>query len=294
MPLETEQLLMYKPKKQENTLKKFGLCLFIFLVSGLVHASFHKSLWPKWEVNYPLSQKVISHQAWQDFLDHHVITNEEKINLVDYPNLTQKEIASLKEYIKAMSQIDIDNYSRPEQLAYWINVYNALTVQTVANYYPVANIQEINISPGLFSVGPWGANLITIKDTTLSLDDISNRIIRPIWNDPRTHYALNNATIGAANLSKQAYHGALLEQQLNEAASTYINSLRGVQVIEGKLIISKIYDWYEEDFGGTKKNVIKHLLQFANEPLLSQLKHINTIDSYIYNWHINSPAFKKS
>ena len=90
-------------------------------------------------------------------------------------------------------------------------------------------------------------------------------------------------------MSKKAYQGNTLDAQLNEAAFTYINSLRGVQVIEGKLIISKIYDWYEEDFGGTKQDVIKHLLLFSREPLFSQLKHINSIDSYIYNWHINSP-----
>ena len=79
--------------------------------------------------------------------------------------MTQTDLNFLKDYLKNMAQINIDNYNRDEQLAYWINVYNALTVQTVANYYPVSTIQEINISPGLFSVGPWGANLITIKET---------------------------------------------------------------------------------------------------------------------------------
>ncbi|KTD49158.1 putative Ser/Thr protein kinase [Legionella quateirensis] len=285
---------MFSVKIHKKTLNQCVMILIMAIIAGLAHASFHKSLWPKWEVNNPLSTETISHQAWQNFLDKHVITNEEHINLIDYAHLTQQDLNLLKNYVKAMSQIDIDNYNRQEQLAYWINLYNALTVQTVANYYPIANIQEINISPGLFSVGPWGANLLTIKDTTLSLDDINNRIIRPVWNDPRTHYALNNATIGAPNLSKQAYQGVRLEQQLNDAASTYINSLRGVQVIEGKLIISKLYDWYEEDYGGTKQDVIRHLLQFAHEPLLSQLKHINTIDSYVYNWHLNYPASQTS
>lgn len=275
-----------------NSVAGYSLILFLLFFSGLLQASYHKSLWPKWEVNNPLSKEVISHQEWNEFLSHHVFTNDEGINLVDYAKLTPKDLNLLKDYIKRMSSVDIDNYNRREQLAYWINVYNALTVKTVASYYPVANIQEVNISPGLFSVGPWGANLITIKETSLSLDDINNRIIRPIWNDPRAHYTLNNATIGAPNLSKQAYVGLILEQQLNEAAASYINSLRGVQVIEGKLIISKLYDWFEEDFGGTKQDVIKHLLQYATEPLLSQLKHINTIDSYMYNWHINSPASK--
>lgn len=280
---------MFKTIYRTCFFEKTAILLMLF-VTGLTHAAFYKSLWPKWEPNNPLSHKVISHQLWQEFLDKRVVTNEERINLVDYAHMTQAELDLLKKYIKKMADIPIDNYNRKEQLAYWINLYNALTVQTVINYYPIVTIQDINISPGLFSVGPWGANLITINDSPLTLDDINNRIIRAIWNDSRTHYALNNATIGAPNLSKKVYLGKTIDIQLNEATSIYINSLRGVNVIEGKLIISKLYDWYEEDFGGSKQCVIKHLKQFAKEPLLSQLKHTNSIDSYIYNWHINSPA----
>lgn len=264
------------------------LLLLFFLSTNVVHAFSYKRLWPQWLVNNPLSTQTISHQLWQQFLDDYLIINNEKISLINYEHINQKGYDLLNRYLKEMSEIDIANYNRQEQLAYWINLYNALTVQTVTSYYPIANIQEIRISPGLFSVGPWGANLITIKNTPLSLDDINNRIIRAIWNDQRTHYALNDATIGAPNLSKQVYKGATIEAQLNNAAFAYINSLRGAQFIEGKLIISKIYAWYEEDFGGSKQDVIKHLLFFAKEPLLSQLKHINSIDSYTYNWHINS------
>lgn len=269
---------------------KYFIILCLFLSTGLAQASLQKSLWPRWEVNNPLSKETISHQIWDDFLKRHVITNDENINLISYATLSREDLSVIKKYIQEMAQIDIDNYNRNEQLAYWINIYNALTIQTVASYYPIGDIQEINISPGLFSNGPWGGTLIRIKDTPLSLDDINNRIIRPIWNDPRTHYTLNDATIGAPNLYNRAYQGTAIEQQLNDAAFAYVNSLRGVEVIEGKLIISKIYDWYEEDFGGSKENIIKHINQFAKEPLLSQLKHITTVDSYIYNWHINSPA----
>ena len=234
-----------------------------------------------------MSKEVISHKTWDEFLKKHVIINDEDIHLINYANLSQEDLNSLKKYIKDLSEIDIDNYNRQEQLAYWINLFNALTVQMVATHYPIEGIQDINISPGLFSTGPWGGNLVTIKNTPLSLDDINNRIIRPIWNDSRTHYTLNDATMGGPNLATSAYQGATIEQQLNDAASTYINSLRGVEVIEGKLIVSKIYEWYEEDFGGSKEAIVKHLSSFAKEPLASQLKHINTIDSYIYNWHIN-------
>lgn len=267
------------------------LSVFITLFAGVSNcaiASFNKSLWPVWLANNPLSQESIPHQDWQSFLDAHVFTNDEGINLIDYSRLNKQDIDLLNNYIKKLSQINIGHYNRSEQLAYWINLYNASTVKTVANYYPIGSVEEINISPGLFSVGPWGAQLITVNGQSLSLDDIQNRIVRPIWNDQRTHYALNNACIGAPNLSREAYHGKTLDEQLNQAAKGYINSFRGAQVIEGKLVVSKIYDWFIEDFGGNKQAVITHLGNFADEPLRSQLNHINSIDNYVYNWHLNS------
>jgi hypothetical protein len=264
------------------------LLAYLLLTTNLAFASFHKNIWPKWEVHNPLSKSVISHQEWQDFLTRRVIINGEGISLVDYPNLTEVDLETLKHYIDHMSQINIDNYNRNEQLAYWLNLYNAIVVQVVADYYPVETVQEVDISPGLFSVGPWGANLVTIAGTQLSLDDIQNRIIRAIWNDPRTHYALNDGSIGAANLSAQAFQGATIETQLNQAASGYINSLRGIQIIDGKLIVSKIYDWYLDDFGANELDLISHLLHYANEPLRNHLKHTSSIHSYIYNWHLNS------
>ena len=152
-------------------------------MASTTHASFNKSLWPKWEVNNPLSQAVIPHDDWQEFLNRRLVTNEEGINLVDYSHLTDADSTLLKGYIEKMAQINIANYNRDEQLAFWLNLYNALTVQIVADYYPIGSIEEINISPGLFSIGPWGKKIVTIKGTSLSLEEIQNRIIRPICND---------------------------------------------------------------------------------------------------------------
>ena len=197
------------------------LLICLVLVTHEALASFHKNIWPKWEVHNPLSQEVISHHEWQEFLTLCIVTNAEGINLVDYPNLTKANVDTLKSYVTRMSQINITNYNRNEQLAFWLNLYNALVVQIVADYYPIDTVQEVNISPGLFSVGPWGANLVTIEGTQLSLDDIQNRIIRAIWNDPRTHYAINDGTIGGANLGKQAFQGSTIDTQLNQAAVQY-------------------------------------------------------------------------
>lgn len=267
---------------------RITLCALCLLFSSISSAAVHKSLCSKWQVHNPLSKTVISHQAWQDFLNRLVMINEEGIHLIDYPNLTEQDHDLLNRYIAEMSQISIQNYNRQQQLAYWLNLYNALTVQLIADYYPVDSIQEINISPGLFSVGPWRANIITVNGTRLSLDEILNHIIRPIWNDPRIHYALNNASIGSANISKHAYQGENIEAQLNDAAFKYVNSLRAIQIIEGKLIVSKIYDWYQDDFGENENDLIQHLTQFAEPSLRTQLKQASRISSYMYNWHLNS------
>jgi hypothetical protein len=276
--------------KQTKFKERCKQVLLMLLATSMIHATSSKILWTKWTVNNPLSTAEISHRAWNEFLKKYVTTNEEGINLVDYQSLNKAELKSLKKYIETMSHANIGNYNRNEQLAYWINLYNALTIQTIAAHYSAPTLQKINVSSELLGVGLWKQSVIEINHTPLSLDDIKNRIIRPIWNDPRTLYAVNNATIGAANLSNQAYRGVSLEGQLNNAATSYINSLRGVEVIEGKLVLSQLFEWYKEDFGGSNKNVIQHIEHFAKEPLLSQLKHVNTVDCYSYNWHLNIPA----
>lgn len=258
------------------------------MISSIAFATLEKTIWPKWQVHNPLSQAIIAHDEWQLFLSQHVIINQEGINLVDYPHVTDNEIKSLEKYLARMSKIRISHYNRHEQLAFWINLYNALTVVAVAHNYPLVSIRDINITPGLFSTGPWGAPLFTIDGAHLSLDDIYHHIIRPIWNDPRTHYALNNATMGAANIQPNAFQGSIIDMQLNDAAFAYINSLRGAHVIGGKLIVSKLYAWFIDDFGGSEADLIRHFSQFAYAPLRNKLQHIKTINKYLYNWHLNT------
>lgn len=266
------------------------IALFVYLTffTHIAFSAMANTIHPTWLKHNPSSAAVISHSAWQNFLSQHVIRNQEGIHLIDYPNLNQNDLHTLKKYLKHMSTIDISRYNRQEQLAFWINLYNAVTVLTVAEHYPITSIQDIHLSPGLFSTGPWDKPMITVKGIPLSLHDIQQGIIRPIWRDARTHYALNNATMGAANIQPFAFQGDQINEQLNAAAFKYINSLRGAHVIEGKLIVSKLYAWFLDDFGGNEQSLIAHLLPFANPRLSHQLKQIKTVNMYVYNWHLNS------
>ncbi len=179
-------------------------------------------------------------------------------------------------------------------MAYWINLYNALTVRVVLDHYPVASILDIDISPGLFSNGPWGKKLIVVEGENLSLNDIEHRILRPIWKDARIHYVVNCASIGCPNLALRAYAAERLEEMLGAAARGYVNHPRGVAFDDGRVIGSKLYDWYKADFGSNDAGVIGHLRQFANPALLSRLASATRIDNHRYNWALNDTASRRT
>jgi hypothetical protein len=166
-------------------------------------------------------------------------------------------------YLNALAAIQVSGLSRQEQLAFWINLYNALTIDIVLAHYPVRSILDIDISPGLFARGPWDKSLIQVEGEALTLNDIEHRILRPIWNDPRIHYAVNCASVSCPNLQNRAFTGATVERMLDSAATAYINNQRGARIEGGQLIVSKIYDWYQEDFRGSARGVIAHLRSYG-------------------------------
>ena len=142
----------------------------------------------------------VDHRRWGRFLAAYVRPGENGLNRVAYGSVTAEGRADLGAYLDSLAAVPVSTLSRPEQMAFWINLYNALTVRVVLDHYPVGSIREIDISPGLFSNGPWRAELTTVEGEPLSLDDIEHRILRPIWRDPRIHYALNCASLGCPNL----------------------------------------------------------------------------------------------
>lgn len=264
------------------------LILLLFCINTAFATAEHKSLWERWEAYEPLSHKTIDHHIWQDFLTRHVKEQKNGLSYIDYPKISNAEALQLNNYIWQMSQVIIDEYNRREQLAYWINLYNALVVKTVLDHFPTPSINDINISPGLFREGPWNAKLIKVEETPLSLNDIENRILRPIWNDPRIHYALNYAAISSPNIQKTAFTASNLDVLLNKGAREYINSLRAVQVIAGKLVTSSLFTWFMSDYGMDEEDVIAHISYYAKPKLHDSLRGKHHIDKTVFNWHLNN------
>jgi len=245
-------------------------------------------LWRIWLQSEPNSITRVDHALWDGFLKKYVIANHPSgIYRVHYAQVSKEDRTTLQRYVHDMQQVVVTRLNRNEQKAYWVNLYNALTVQLVLEHYPVKSIRDINISPGIFSKGPWQKKLLTIQAETLSLDDIEHRILRPIWKDNRIHYAVNCASLGCPNLLPEAFSTEKMEAQLDRSARDFINHPRGVAVEGKNLKLSKIYDWFNEDFSGSSDGVIQHLSAFAAPDLARALANFRGKITYDYDWRLN-------
>ncbi|MBI1208494.1 MAG: DUF547 domain-containing protein [Azospirillum sp.] len=243
-------------------------------------------LWPRWTAQDPASRLTVDHTPWQRLLASYLITGGDGINRFAYRRVTPADRAALAAWLGQMARVAVARLSRSQQFAFWVNLYNALTVKLVLDHYPVRSIRDIDISPGWFAVGPWGAQLATVDGEALSLDDIEHRILRPIWSDPRIHYAVNCASLGCPNLAAEVYDGATLERQLDRGAHDYVNHPRGAALTDGGLVVSSLYRWYRDDFGGDD-GVIAHLRRWASPAFGQRLAGIAEIADHHYDWSLN-------
>lgn len=247
-------------------------------------------LWDYWSAHDPRSRQSVDHAGWDRFLSRYVMLCHDGINRVAYGTVRTADRAMLKAYLAALAMVRPTGLSRGEQFAYWVNLYNALTLDVVLDHYPVDSIRDIDISPGFFADGPWGKALFEVEGRPVNLDDIEHRILRPIWRDPRIHYAVNCAAIGCPNLSSAAYTADTREQLLAEGAAAFVNHDRGSRIENDRLHVSSIYRWFAEDFGGDDAGVIAHLKLHAKGWRVRMLESTTRIAGHAYDWQLNDKA----
>ena len=196
--------------------------------------------------------------------------------LVDYAELRRSPEA-LDSYLASLADVtprELGSWSRSERFAYWINAYNAFTLQLVRDEGPVKSIKKIG---GWFG-SPWKKRFIPMagfdpkgKGRKLCLDDIEHGILRPQFVDARLHAAVNCASLGCPPLRAEPYRGTVLDRQLRDQVRSWLmdadrNNLRQVK---GAIQVSKIFDWFEEDFGGKDEAVVNWIAEQLGDPELA-------------------------
>ena len=234
----------------------------------------------------PRGSASVDHSAFDRLLQAYVVPDGHGYNAVNYRRFRAEGLDALRGYIAALGKVAPSSLSGAEAHAFWINLYNAKTLEVVLDHYPVGSIREIDLGGGgLFGRGPWSRKLLSVEGVGLSLDDIEHEIVRPLFGDPLSHYGLNCASYSCPNLATRAYSGRNVGALLAQGAADYINHQRGVAVSRGRITASKIYSWYAGDFGG-RRGLKPHWLAFA-EPVHAQQIETASIGGYRYDWQLN-------
>ena len=230
---------------------------------------------------------TVDHAAFDALLARRARPSRDGVVRVDYAGwkASAADRGALEGYIGALSRVAPLTLTRPEQFAFWANLYNALTLKVVLDAYPVRSIRDIRSG---VRAGPWRRQLVTVGGVRLSLDDIEHGILRKGWSDPRIHYAVNCASIGCPNLPLRAWRGATLGGSLDAAARAYVRHPRGARFDGDVLVVSSIYKWYAADFGGSDACVIAHLARYAAPPLKARLEASTRIGRDAYDWSLNA------
>ncbi|HBO7425067.1 TPA: DUF547 domain-containing protein [Pseudomonas aeruginosa] len=235
-----------------------------------------------------------SHAQWSALLAEHVAWVSQGVaSEVDYQGFKQNE-APLDGYLASLSNVTRDQYdgwSRAQRLAFLINSYNAFTVKLVVDHYPVGSIKDIG---GLFS-SPWKQAFIPLLGQTLTLDLLEHSMIRApgAFDEPRIHFAVNCASLGCPALRPEAFVAERLDAQLEDSQRRFLSDRRRNRFDADRRTfqVSKIFDWYGEDFvrqwGSLETYLDQHSALLSGQQSHQQSARRSEIEFLDYDWSLN-------
>ena len=239
-----------------------------------------------------------SHAAWTALLKKHVVLlGGGKASQLRYAGMAA-ERAPLKAYTDSLSAVGsaaFNGFSKPQQMAFLINAYNAFTVELILTRYPqLASIRDL----GSLLSSPWKPKFIKLLGTEMSLDNIEHDTLRAKgrYDDPRIHFAVNCASVGCPMLREEAFVAERLEAQLDEQALRFMSDRSRNRYADGKLELSKIFDWYGGDFKLGYKGIAslaafaaRYANQLADAPADRERIKAMTVDIAFldYDWKLN-------
>jgi len=227
---------------------------------------------------------VPDHEGWTALLEQHVAAD----GLVNYQGfLTDKE--QLNAYTQLLTNNPpAENWTREEQLAYWINAYNAFTVKLIVDNYPLESIKDLNPTIAIPLVSTiWNKEWFKIGGEEFSLDRIEHKILRKEFDEPRIHFAVNCASMSCPVLRAEAFEPDRLDRQLEEQAKLFINDPTRNVLDSNEPRVSKIFSWFTGDFTDGQT-----LIEFINKYATLQLDPNTRLRYLDYDWTLNEQQGK--
>ena len=223
--------------------------------------------------------RPISHDLWDAQLQDYVQVEKDRVLYPDWIEDTLR----LNEYLQLLSNNHPNDkyWSEEEQLAYWINAYNAFTIQIVLRNYPVESIRDI-AGPIPFVNSVWDQEFIQIEDRKYSLNDIEHGILRAHFEEARIHFAINCASMSCPSLRPEAFTAQNLEEQLESQGQDFMNDPSKNVLSKDSLKLSKIFSWFEGDF--TKDG---SLVDFLNRYSTMEIVQEAEVEYLDYDWRLN-------
>lgn len=210
--------------------------------------------------------------------------------LVDYNGFAADP--EFGEYVQSLQTVEIEELSTDGQLAFWINTYNAVTIDKVIKKKPKKSVRETFV-PGVWtSTTFFTSREHTVANRRLSQDDIEHEILRKQFGDPRIHFAIICASRGCPPLPRIAYTEANVQARLEDETRKYLNSPRGTRMdsAEDTLFLSKLFDWFSGDFVQKSGSVLAFIRPYLNDGTLSFLEREPMISYIHYDWSLNAQA----
>lgn len=226
------------------------------------------------------AQSEVSHLHFDKLLQKYVDTK----GLVDYSGL-QTERHELQSYLKMLeSNPPEGSWTESEKLAFWINAYNAYTLELILTHYPVKSIKDIGSTIKVpFVSTAWDIKFIKIGDKEYDLNKIEHGIIRKEFNEPRIHFALVCAAVSCPKLQNSAYFPETLNDQLSNATREFLaDPTKNEFKSEKKATLSKLFNWYGGDF-----NDESTMIEFLNQYAPIKLDENAKIGWKDYDWALN-------
>jgi hypothetical protein len=223
---------------------------------------------------------MFNFEQWNQLL-HQYVDSQGKVNYRDWT----ESVIPLKQWLSEISAVNLPDAEPDQQLAFWLNLYNAAVINQVLEQYPIDSIR-----PTFLGIPNWIAFLqffqrkvVSINHQPYNLNQIEHDTIRPQFRDPRVHFALVCAAIGCPLLRNEAYQPERVQQQLEDDAQRFINNPQKVRYDPPFLYCSKIFKWYEKDFLKDHASIPVYIQKYLPESISSdcKIRYLN------YDWSLN-------